>query len=107
MYLLRSTCDLLSIYGGDGGGSLSRHFFSILPLAFNAALSKVETSVTHYESDRKIKAFELLNQMKREFSEINEDLSTLHQLEDLVVTSEYDCFHMSDLLTMKQASNSS
>ena len=45
--------------------------------------------------------------MKREFSEINEDLSTLHQLEDLVVTSEYDCFHMSDLLTMKQASNSS
>jgi hypothetical protein len=105
VYLLRSTSDLLSIYGE--GGSLRRHFFSILPLAINAAFSKVETSATHYESERKIKAFELLNQMKREFSEINEDLSTLHQLEDLVVTSEYDCFHMNDLLTMKLASNSS
>ena len=105
MYLLRSTFDLLSIYGE--GGSLSCHFFSILYLAINEALSKVESSATHYESDIKIKAFELLNQMKREFREINEDLSTLHQLEDLVVTSEYDCFHMNDLLTIKLASNSS
>ena len=30
--------------------------------------------------------------MKREFGEINEDLSTLHELEDLVMSSGYDCY---------------
>lgn len=65
---------------------------------------------TQYNSDKKIKAFELINQMKREFSEINEDLSVLRNIQYLLISKGYDRYTLaspsSDFLKMKLASNS-
>jgi hypothetical protein len=58
----------------------------MIPYTIHIAISKLQHGSTHYKTEAHIKAFELVNTIKKDFSEINEDLSVLRNLTSLLIS---------------------
>jgi len=79
---------------------------SLLPLSIEIASSKVQKDTTRYDQDQLIKAFEIVNHLKSDLADLNEDCGIIRMIEGLMNSStiQYDS-ETAFFLTSKLNSN--